>query len=236
MHIRSRLHQPSDTRSVPANDRPVKGRKASIVLRMCTGPVLQQELHGKCIALVCRPHQRRMALRIPCVDVDGLVQEVKQGDDRRRVRNEVEGVVALRIGDVRVRVVGDEQLDHVQVPVARRPLHRRCDEVAPKRIDLRTLLQEKAARCNLCVNGSPVERCNVLLVTVRCMRLARLDEVPERLNVAPLGGHKDIGLLENARFWIFRTRRRRAIRYSLLILRLSGERELGGRSSWLPTP
>ena len=58
------------------------------------------------------------------------------------MRDEVESVVPLCVLDIGVRAVRDEQVDDVEVPAARGPLHRRRNKVAAERIDLGALLAE----------------------------------------------------------------------------------------------
>ena len=93
-----------------------------------------------------------------------------------------------------MRLVCDEELDDVEVPVAGSPLHRSSDEVTAKCIDLSTLLQQVAARSELGVDSSPMEGGNVLLVAVGRRGFSRLDEIADGVYVAALGSHKDADL------------------------------------------
>ncbi len=56
------------------------------------------------------------------------------------MRDEVQRVVALRVGDGRVCAVRYEQLDDVEVAVTGGPLHRRRNEVAALGVNLCTLV------------------------------------------------------------------------------------------------
>lgn len=142
-----------------------------------------------------------MALRVAGVDVDGLVEEVEQGHDGGRVCDEMQRVVALCVGDVGIRVVRDEELDHVEVAVARSPLYGRCDEVTAKRINFCTLLEQIPACGGLRVDGSPVQRGDVLLVSICRFRFAGFYELPDCLDVTALCSNEDVDLMSmNVRY------------------------------------
>lgn len=80
--------------------------------------------------------------------------------------DEVEGVVALGIGDGGVCAVRDEKLDDIEVAVASGPLHGCGDEVAAEGIDVCTVGEEETAGRDMCVDGSPVKGCDVLRIAV----------------------------------------------------------------------
>ena len=101
-------------------------------------------------------------------------------------------VVALGVADIGVRVVRDEQLNDIKIPVTRSPLHWRRDEVAAERVHFGALLEQEAACADLGVDGGPVEGRDVLLVAVGCARLPGFEELPDEGDVAALGGYKDV--------------------------------------------
>ena len=70
--------------------------------------------------------------------------------------DEVQGVVPLGIGYGGVGVVGNEQLDDVEIPVASGPLHRGSDKVTAEGVDICALLEEVAAYSDVGVDGGPV--------------------------------------------------------------------------------
>lgn len=172
-------------------------RQPRIILRVRTGAVPQQQINRERVALVCSPHQRRVPLRVAAVDIERLVQQIQQRHDRRGVRHQVQRIIPLRITDIWVGVVRNQQLDDVEVAVARSPLHGRSDEVATECIDLGACLQQVAAGGELGIDGSPVQRCNVLLVAVRGFCAPGLDERADEMDVAALSCDEDVCLARN---------------------------------------
>ena len=106
----------------------------------------------------------------------------------------MERVVSLGVSDVRVGVVSDEQLNDIKVSVPRCPLHRRCDKVPSQRVDFSALFEEIAACGDLSVNGSPMQRGDILLVAISSLRLARLYEFTDRGHIPALRSHEYIDL------------------------------------------
>jgi hypothetical protein len=105
--------------------------------------------------------------------------------------DEVQRIVPLRVGDRRVRAVCNQQLNDVEIPAPRRPLHWRGHQVAAEGINLCAGLEENAARSDLCVDGGPVERGDVLGVTVCGKGLSRLKECSDSGDVPALGRDED---------------------------------------------
>lgn len=122
------------------------------------------------------------------------MQEVEERHDIARVCNEMECVVTLRIGDVGVRIVRDEQVDHVKVAVAGSPLHGCRNKVPTKSVDFCALREEVAACCNLGVDGGPVERSDVLRVAVGRLRFTRVNERAQNVYISPLRCDKNVVL------------------------------------------
>ena len=132
-----------------------------------------------------------MPTRIFRVDIDRLVEEVQQRHNTRTVRHKVQRIVPLAVRDIGIGVVGDEELDDVEVPVSRGPLHGCGDEVSAERIDLGAVLEEEAAGCEVGVYGCPVQGCDVLVVAVVYCCFAAFDELAKEGDVASLGSDKD---------------------------------------------
>ncbi|KAF6743274.1 hypothetical protein DFP72DRAFT_137954 [Ephemerocybe angulata] len=193
-HIPALLDQPPDAHLVPAHDRPVQRRQPRLVLQIRIRAVPQQQINAQRIALVRRPHERRVPLRVARVHADRLVQQIQQRHNATTMGDEVQGVVALAVGDGRVRAVRNEQVDDVEVAVARGPLHGRRDEVAPARVDVRALLEQVAACGDVGVDRRPVQRRHVLLVAVRGGGAARLDELAQGGYVSSLCSDEDAHL------------------------------------------
>lgn len=62
------------------------------------------------------------------------------------MRDEMERVVPLRVLDIRVGAVGDEELDDIEVAASGCPLHGCCDKVTAECVDFGALF-EKVATC-----------------------------------------------------------------------------------------
>ena len=105
------------------------------------------------------------------------------------------GVVALRILDIRIGAMGDEQLNDVEVAITSRPLHGRGDEITTEGIDFGALFEEVATSGELRIDGCPVKGSDVLVIAVRSVRTSRLYELPNEGDVATLGGQKNTWLL-----------------------------------------
>lgn len=72
--------------------------------------------------------------------------------------DKVESIVTLRIRYIRIGVVGDQQLDDIEVSVACSPLHRCSDEITAERINLCALLQQVSTCGSLSIDRCPVKR------------------------------------------------------------------------------
>ncbi len=75
--------------------------------------------------------------------------------------------------------------------IARGPLERASDEIASERIDLGAMVEEVAACGELCVDGRPVERSDVVVVAVMHGCTARVDEAHDGRKIATLCGGVD---------------------------------------------
>lgn len=106
----------------------------------------------------------------------------------------MERVVALRVRNVWVGIMGNEQMDNIEVPVSCCPLHRRRNQVSSKRIDFRTLLQQIPTRRHLRIDRRPMQRGNVLLVAIRRLRLARLYQTSNGMYVSALRCNENVSL------------------------------------------
>jgi hypothetical protein len=111
------------------------------------------------------------------------------------VGDEVQGVVALCILDIRIGAMGYEQLNDIEIAITGRPLHGSSDEIATESIDFCALFEEVATCGELSVDGRPVEGSDVLVIAVRSPRTTRLYELPDEVDVATLGGQKNTWLL-----------------------------------------
>jgi hypothetical protein len=106
----------------------------------------------------------------------------------------VQSVVSLCVGDRRIRIVRNKQLNDIQITVAGSPLHGSGNEVTSKCIYFRALLEEVAAGCGLSVNGGPVKRCDVLGITVGSFSLTRFYELADTFDVTTLCGDEYVDL------------------------------------------
>jgi hypothetical protein len=70
--------------------------------------------------------------------------------------HEVQCIVSLRIRDIGIGAVCDEELDNVNVSIASGPLHWSSDEVATEGIDFGALFEEVSACRQLRVDCGPV--------------------------------------------------------------------------------
>ena len=95
------------------------------------------------------------------------MKDVQEGHDAARMCHEVQGVITLRIRDIGIRAVRNEELNDINVSVASGPLHWSRDEVTTEGIDFRALFEEESACRKLRVDGSPMKRGDVLRVSVR---------------------------------------------------------------------
>jgi hypothetical protein len=157
--------------------------------------VLEKHLDGERVALISGPHEGGVSGGITFIDRNRLVKEIQERHYRGRVGNKVEGVIALRVLDIRIGAMGYEQLNDVEVAITSRPLHRRSDEIAAEGIDFSALFEEVATCGELRIDGCPVKRSDVLVIAVRSPRTSRLYELPNEVDVATLGGQKNTWLL-----------------------------------------
>jgi hypothetical protein len=157
--------------------------------------MLEKRFDGERVALISGPHEGSVSGGIALIDRDRLVKEIQERHYRGRVGDKVEGVVPLRVLDIRIGAMGDEQLNDVEVAVTSRPLHGRSNEIATEGINLSALFEEVATCGELRIDGSPVKRSNVLVIAVRSPRTTRLYELPDEVDVATLGGQKNTRLL-----------------------------------------
>jgi len=132
---------------------------------------------------------------IAIIDRDRLVKEIQERHYRGRVGDKVEGVVALRVLDIWIGAMGYEQLNDVQIAITSRPLHGSSDEIAAKGINFSALFEEVATCGELRIDGCPMEGSDVLAIAVRSPRATRLYELPDEVDVATLGGQKNVWLL-----------------------------------------
>jgi hypothetical protein len=82
--------------------------------------------------------------------------------------HEVQCIVSLRIRDVGICAVSDEELNDVNVSITSGPLHWSSDEVTTERINFCALFEEVAACRQLRIDCGPVEGSNILGISVRC--------------------------------------------------------------------
>jgi len=112
------------------------------------------------------------------------------------VCDDVEGIVALRVPDIGIGAMGNEQLDDIEVAITSRPLHGSSDEVAADGINFCALFEEVATRRDLSIDSCPMEGSDVLLIAVRGSRATGLYELPDEVEVPTLSGHKNTWLLQ----------------------------------------
>ena len=80
----------------------------------------------------------------------------------------MQSVVTLRIRNIGIRAVGDEELNDINISVTSGPLHRSGDEVPAEGIDFSALFEEVSACGELRVDCCPVKGSDILRVSVRC--------------------------------------------------------------------
>ena len=107
------------------------------------------------------------------------MEDVQQRHDAAGVGHEMQGIIPLRICDVGIRAVCDEELNDINVSIASGPLHGSGNEVATESVDLRALFEEVSACRQLRVDGCPVKGGDVLRVSVGRRGSTRLDEVSD---------------------------------------------------------
>ena len=106
----------------------------------------------------------------------------------------MQSVVSLRIGDIGICAVRNEELDDVNVSISSGPLHGGSDEVTTECVNLRTLFEEVSACRKLRVDGCPVKGGDVLGVSIGRRGCARLDEVSDNVHFSTLRGNEDVYL------------------------------------------
>lgn len=117
--------------------------------------------------------------------------------------NEMQGVVPLRICDVGICAMCDEELNDINVSVASGPLHGSSNEVTTESVDLRALFEEVSACRKLRVDGCPVKRGDVLRVSVGRRGSTGFDEVSDDVYFSALRSDEDVYLKE----WVSRQSR-----------------------------
>ena len=122
------------------------------------------------------------------------MQDVQQRHDATGMGHEMQGVISLRIRDIGIRAVCDEELNDINVSIAGGPLHRSSDEVPAESVDLCAVFKEVPACRQLRVDGCPVKGSDVLRVSVGRRGFARLDEVPDDVYFPTLRGDEDVYL------------------------------------------
>lgn len=80
--------------------------------------------------------------------------------------HEVQCIVSLRIRDVRICAVSDEELNDVDISIASGPLHWSSDQVTTEGINFCALFEEVSACRQLRVDCGPVEGGYILRVSV----------------------------------------------------------------------
>ena len=122
------------------------------------------------------------------------MENVQQRHDAAGMGHEMEGVVSLRICDVGIRAVCDEELNDINVPITSGPLHGSGNEVTTEGVDLRALFEEVSACRKLRVDGCPVKGSDVLRVSVGRRGSTRLDEISYNVYFSTLRGNEDVYL------------------------------------------
>ena len=97
------------------DDGPVQSGKVLLVRRVDAGAPAEEQIHHRWKTFICCPHQAGVALRVGTVDGYVLVQEKQDKEDVAVKNGEVEDIVALSVGQERVRAVLQEQIDDVVV-------------------------------------------------------------------------------------------------------------------------
>ena len=80
--------------------------------------------------------------------------------------HEMQGVVSLRICNIGICAMCDEELNDINVSITGGPLHGGSDEVTTEGVDLCALFEEVPACRKLRVDGCPVKGSNILRVSV----------------------------------------------------------------------
>ncbi len=80
-----------------------------------------------------------MPLGISRIDVNWLMKEIEQRHNRRGVGNQVECVITLGVGDGRVGILKNKELNDIQVSIPCSPLYRGSDKVSALCVNISTL-------------------------------------------------------------------------------------------------
>ena len=94
------------------------------------------------------------------------MEDVQKRHNAAGMGHEMQGVVSLRISDIGICAVCDEELDDVNVSITGGPLHWSSDEVTTESVDFCALFEEVATCCQLRVDCGPVEGGDVLRVSI----------------------------------------------------------------------
>jgi hypothetical protein len=135
---------------------PVEGCEALVVGRIHVCAPAEEQIHAGRVALVCRPHERGVRLRVG--DIHGYVL-VEQQDDLVHVPVEggaVQEVEALVVGEQRVGAVVEQQVDDVVVAALSSPEDGCRDGIAALCVDGCAGLDEEVAERVVVVDGGPL--------------------------------------------------------------------------------
>ena len=130
-----------DTALRALDEGPVQRGEAVLVRRGDAGAPQEQDLDARRVALIRRPHEAGVAVRVGHVHRNIGVQQHDELEDvaiHRRVLEKVESLVVRRH---RVRAVLEEEIDDVVVAAARRPEDGRRVHVAAFCVDVGAGLQ-----------------------------------------------------------------------------------------------
>lgn len=108
--------------------------------------------------------------------------------------HEMQGIVSLRICDVGICAVCDEELNDINVSVTSGPLHGSSNKIAAEGVNLCALFEEVPACRKLRVDGCPVKGGDILRVSVGRRGSTRFDEVSYDVYFPTLRGDEDVYL------------------------------------------
>lgn len=145
---------------VALDQRPVQRGEALLIRGMHISTPSQKGVDQLGIALVSRPHEGRVAVAVQHIDRDALVQQQDNEQDVAVKGRDVEGVVALRVGNEGIGSALEQQVDGIVMASLSRPLQRRSNGLAALFIELGAVLDEERAHGVLVVDGSPLAAAN----------------------------------------------------------------------------
>ena len=161
------LDQLEDAVLAPLHQRPMQRCKPHVISCIHARAPPQQKIDHGTVPLVRRPHQTRVPLRIHDVHGYILVQQQRNLEHIPVQRRAMQQIEPLIIRQQRVCPVLQQQIHNVVVALLRGPQHGCCDCVSTFCVDVCAALDQEVAQRVVVVYRGPVEGCDALLVGVR---------------------------------------------------------------------